>query len=211
LCRFYDPDEGRILLDGADLRNFDPSTLRREMSILFQDPVRYQASLRENIGFGEVGELADEARIHAAAHKAGVSPLIARLPDGMDMQLGRWFGGTELSGGEWQRVALARAFFRNGSLVILDEPTSAMDSWAELDWLQRFHQLTAGKTGLMITHRFTTAMHADIIHVLDLGRIIESGTHAELLKFDGSYAHSWRAQTQEIENGHVRKMVISHA
>jgi ATP-binding cassette subfamily B protein len=114
--------------------------------------------------------------------------------------LGKWFGGEELSGGEWQRIALARAFFRQASLVILDEPTSAMDSWAEQDWLCRFRNLAKGKTALMITHRFTTAMHADIIHVLDKGRVAESGTHAELVARGGMYSSSWAAQMREINH-----------
>jgi ATP-binding cassette subfamily B protein len=116
--------------------------------------------------------------------------------------LGKWFGGAELSVGEWQRIALAREFFRRAPLVILDEPTSAMDSWAELDWLKRFRALIAGRTALMITHRFTTAMHADVIHVLDKGRVIESGAHAELVALGGAYAASWAAQMREIDTGH---------
>lgn len=197
LCRFYNPDRGRILFDGEDLRNLDPEALRRRIGILFQDPVRYQATVRENIGFGEVVRLDDEARLWRAVCEAGADPLIARFPGGVTAQLGKWFGGTELSGGEWQRIALARAFFRDAPLVILDEPTSAMDSWAELDWIERFRCLTMGKTALMITHRFTTAMHADIIHVLERGRIVESGTHAGLIASHGRYAYSWKAQTRE--------------
>jgi ATP-binding cassette subfamily B protein len=133
-----------------------------------------------------------------AARNAGALEPIERLEGGFEAILGKWFGGAELSGGEWQRIALARAFFRQASLVILDEPTSSMDSWAEQDWLGRFRALTAGKTALMITHRFTTAMHADVIHVLDKGRVLESGTHKELVARGGAYASSWAAQMQEI-------------
>jgi ATP-binding cassette subfamily B protein len=136
-----------------------------------------------------------------AARDSGALGPIERLPGGFEALLGKWFGGAELSGGEWQRVALARAFFRRASLVILDEPTSSMDSWAEQDWLGRFRVLTEGKTALMITHRFTTAMHADIIHVLDKGRVVESGTHAQLVAQGGDYASSWAAQMREI--GHA--------
>jgi ATP-binding cassette subfamily B protein len=198
LCRFYDPDNGRILLDGADLRSLDHLALRKRIAVLFQDPVRYHASVRENIAFGDLDGLSDQARVWEAARDAGALEPIERLPGGFDALLGKWFGGAELSGGEWQRIALARAFFRRASLVILDEPTSSMDSWAEQDWLGRFRALTEGRTALMITHRFTTAMHADIIHVLDKGRVVESGTHAELVALGGAYATSWTAQMREI-------------
>ena len=198
LCRFYDPEGGRILLDGIDLKSFDPVGLRRKITVLFQEPVHYHATVRENIGFGGLDADFDPSRLWQAAQDAGALEMIERLPKGFESTLGKWFGGEELSGGEWQRVALARAFFRQASLIILDEPTSAMDSWAEQDWLGRFRALTQGKTGLMITHRFTTAMHADIIHVLDRGRVVESGTHAELVSRGGAYALSWAAQMREL-------------
>jgi len=198
LCRFYDPDDGRILLDGIDLKSFDPIALRRKITVLFQEPVHYHATVQENIGFGGLDAGFDRSRLRQAAHDAGALEIIDRLPHGFESTLGKWFGGEELSGGEWQRIALARAFFRQASLIILDEPTSAMDSWAEQDWLGRFRALTQGKTGLMITHRFTTAMHADVIHVLDQGRVVESGTHAELVRRGGAYALSWAAQMREI-------------
>jgi ATP-binding cassette subfamily B protein len=184
----------------VDWRAFDPSALRREITVLFQDPVHYHASVRENISFGDIGGINDEPRLRQAAADAGALEPIERLPEGFDSLLGKWFGGAELSGGEWQRIALARAFFRQASLIILDEPTSAMDSWAEQEWLSRFRTLTQGRTGLMITHRFTTAMHADSIHVLDKGRVIESGSHAELVALGGSYASSWAAQMRELNH-----------
>ena len=143
--------------------------MRRQIAVLFQEPVHYHATAAENIAFGEIEQTGDRTGILQAARDAGALEPIERLHGGFETVLGKWFGGAELSGGEWQRIALARAFFRRASLVILDEPTSAMDSWAEQDWLNRFRTLTAGKTGLMITHRFTTAMHADIIHVMDKG------------------------------------------
>ena len=201
MCRFYDPDEGRILLDGVDLRELDQEALRRRIAVLFQEPVHYQATVRENIGFGEIDRLSDEKRVWEAARNAGALEPVERLEDGFETILGKWFGTAELSGGEWQRIALARAFFRDASLVILDEPTSSMDSWAEQDWLNRFRALVKDKTALMITHRFTTAMHADIIHVMDKGRIMESGTHAQLVAMGGAYAVSWAAQMREIDAG----------
>jgi len=201
LCRFYDPDEGRILLDGVDLRELDQEALRRRIAVLFQEPVHYHATARENIGFGDINRLGEEKRIREAARNAGALEPIERLQDGFEAILGKWFGSAELSGGEWQRIALARAFFRDASLVILDEPTSAMDSWAEQDWLSRFRALVEGKTALMITHRFTTAMYADMIHVMDKGRVVESGTHAQLVAMGGAYAASWAAQMREIDAG----------
>jgi ATP-binding cassette subfamily B protein len=200
LCRFYDPDAGRILIDGVDLRELDLAGLRRQIAVLFQDPVRYHAAVRENIAFGDIDGPSDPTRVWQAAHDAGALEPIERLPDGFDALLGKWFGGAELSGGEWQRIALARAFFRQASLIILDEPTSDMDSWAEQDWLARFRTLTEGRTGLMITHRFTTAMHADMIHVMDRGRVVESGTHRELVALGGAYASSWTAQMRQIDH-----------
>lgn len=197
LCRFYDPDEGRILLDGVDMRAVDPEAMRRSIAVLFQEPVHYHATVAENIAFGDISESPDQERTRRAARDAGALKPIERLQSGFETLLGKWFGGEELSVGEWQRIALARAYFRRASLVILDEPTSAMDSWAELDWLSRFRSLAAGGTALMITHRFTTAMHADIIHVMDNGRVVESGTHAQLVALGGTYATSWAAQTQE--------------
>jgi ATP-binding cassette subfamily B protein len=200
LCRFYDPSEGHILLDGEDLRNFDQEALRSQIAVLFQSPVNYHASVRDNIAFGDILRRDNHSAIQQAARDAGAMEPIERLHNGFDSILGKWFGGEELSGGEWQRVALARAFFRNASLIILDEPTSSMDSWAEQDWLQRFRSLTRGKTALMITHRFTTAMYADIIHVMDKGRVIESGTHQQLVSMNGAYATSWANQVRETES-----------
>jgi ATP-binding cassette subfamily B protein len=156
--------------------------------------------VKENIAFGDLDGLSDLPRVWQAASDAGALGPIERLPEGLETLLGKWFGGTELSGGEWQRIALARAFFRQASIVILDEPTSSMDSWAEQDWLGRFRTLTAGRTGLMITHRFTSAMYADVIHVLDKGCVVESGSHTELVALGGAYARSWAAQMREISH-----------
>jgi len=198
LCRFYDPHEGAILLDGIDLRRFDPAELRRRITVLFQEPVRYHTTAGENIAMGDLASHPDAGRIQAAARAAGADMPIERLPHGYDTALGKWFGGAELSVGEWQRVALARAFLRDASIIALDEPTSAMDSWAEADWLGRFRELTEGHTAVMITHRFTTAMHADMIHVMENGHITESGTHDQLVAAGGHYAQSWQLQMREM-------------
>lgn len=195
LCRFYDPDRGRILLDGVDLRDLNLSELWRRITVLFQEPVRYHETVADNIAFGDLAASPDIDDIVTAARAAGAEGSIQRLPQAYETVLGKWFGGAELSVGEWQRLALARAFLRRASLIILDEPTSAMDSWAEADWLTRFRRLVAGNTALIITHRFTTALQADRIYVMDQGRIIEEGAHDELLSMEGRYASSWRRQT----------------
>jgi len=193
LCRFYDPDAGRVLFGGVDARRLATADLRALSTVLFQEPMRYDATVAENIAVGVPDAQASD--IKAAARAAGADELIARLPQGYETLLGRWFeGGVELSVGEWQRLALARAFFRPAPVILLDEPTSAMDSWAEADWLRRFRSLAAGRTAIVVTHRFTTAMQADVIHVMDRGRVVESGSHAELLARHGAYARSWNAQ-----------------
>jgi ATP-binding cassette subfamily B protein len=197
LCRFYDPQQGRITWDGVDLRDLAQADLRRQITVLFQQPVPFHETAADNIRFGDIANEPDSEQIETAAHSGGAHTIISRLPQGYDTVLGKWFGRTELSVGEWQRVALARAFVRRAELVILDEPTSAMDSWAENEWMGRFRDLVAGRTALMITHRFTTAMQADIIHVMHAGRIVETGTHAELLALNGRYAQSWRTQMRE--------------
>ena len=194
LCRFYDPLKGRLLLDGKDIGELSPEGLRRKVTVLFQDPVHYHDTAFNNIAFGDIDAKPDLAQIEAAARAAGADGPIGRLPEAYESVLGKWFGGAELSGGEWQRLALARAFLRGADLIILDEPTSFMDSWAEADWLSRFRELVAGRTALIITHRFTTAMQADTIHVMDRGRVIESGSHKKLIADGGRYAASWRRQ-----------------
>jgi ATP-binding cassette subfamily B protein len=196
LCRFYDPESGAIELDGTDLRSLELESLRRSISVLFQQPVHYNATAAENIAFGEMGSMPDRSVIQTASEAAGAASIIAGLPAGYDQVLGRWFEtGTELSAGQWQRIALARAFLRQSPILILDEPTSAMDPWAAVDWLRRFRQLAVGRTAIVITHRFTTAMIADTIHVMCEGRVIESGTHDQLLAAGGQYAQGWIAQT----------------
>lgn len=188
LCRFYDPDAGAIELDGVDLRQFALDDVRRSITVLFQQPVHYNASARENIALGDL-KIANSDAIAKAAVDAGADEIIDQLPAGYDQLLGRWFAdGAELSVGEWQRIALARAFLRRAPILILDEPTSAMDPWAEADWLGRFRRLAGGRTVIMITHRFTTARLADQIHVMSGGRVVESGTHEQLVAMNGQYA-----------------------
>lgn len=197
LCRFYDPQEGAITWDGLDLRSVRQQDLRRQISVLFQQPLPYHESAAANIGFGDVDRQPQRDEIETAARGAGADVVVEKLPQGYDTMLGKWFGYTQLSTGEWQRLALARAFVRQAALVILDEPTSAMDSWAENDWMGRFRTLVNGRTAVIVTHRFTTAMQADIIHVMHEGHIVESGSHTELIRQGGRYANSWRQQMRE--------------
>ena len=195
LCRFYEVDEGAIEIDGRNLKEFAIDDLRRLITVLFQQPFHYNTTVRENIRYGDLKLEGTDAEIEAALRAAGAGEIVARLPDKEQTLLGRWFaGGTELSVGEWQRIALARAFLRRAPIIILDEPTSALDPWAEADWLERFRQLALGRTSIIITHRFTTAMHADVIHVMDRGRIVESGSHQKLITQNGLYAQSWSRQ-----------------
>lgn len=195
LCRFYDPESGSIRIDGADLKEIPTLHLRRLITVLFQEPVHYNVTVGENIEYGDLERAPAMREIQAAVAAAGAEEIVSRLPNGYRSLLGRRFaGGTELSVGEWQRIALARAFLRQAPIIILDEPTSALDPWAEADWLQRFRSLAAGRTAVIITHRFTTAMHADVIHVLEEGKIVESGSHYQLLDQNGRYAESWAAQ-----------------
>ena len=203
LCRFYDPTEGHICLDGVDLRRVSLAGLRRQIGILFQEPTNYHATAAENIAYSDLASSPGMDRIETAAAAAGADGPISRLPLGYSTLMGKWFGGSELSVGEWQRVALARAFLRQASILVLDEPTSAMDTWAEADWLSRFRTLAAGRTAILITHRFTTAMQADVIHVVADGHIVESGTHAALMASGGRYAQAWTAQVREGENWRV--------
>lgn len=198
LCRFYDPDAGQIQFDGIDIKQFSLKDLRRMITVLFQFPVCHNATAEQNIAQGDWQANPGETAIQAAAKGAGAHEFIMGLPKGYETLLGTWFpDGTNLSGGEWQRVALSRAFFRQAPVIILDEPTSAMDPWAEIEWLNRFRTLARGRTSIVITHRFTLAMRADMICVMRAGEIVESGTHEELLAHNGFYAQSWREQTQD--------------
>jgi len=197
LCRFYDPEAGCVTVDGTDIRELSVKELRQRITVLFQQPLHYQATAAENIAPDASHSETAREEIERAAVAAGADGPILRLHEKYDTMLGKWFGGAELSVGEWQRLALARAFLRQADIVILDEPTSAMDSWAEADWLNRFRTMVAGRTALIITHRFTTAMRADVIHVIEAGHIIEAGTHNELVALGGRYGRSWKEQIRE--------------
>jgi ATP-binding cassette subfamily B protein len=195
LCRLYDPTEGRILLDGVDVREFDPEELRTRMSAMFQDYVTYQGTAAENIGLGQLAALEDRARIEDSARRAGAAERIERLPSGFDSPLGRWFDqGVSLSGGEWQKIALARAFMRDAPILILDEPTSALDAQAEHDLFARLRALAHGRTTLYISHRFSTVRQAEKILLLDQGKLAEHGTHEELMALGGNYAELFTLQ-----------------
>jgi ATP-binding cassette, subfamily B, bacterial len=195
LARLYDVTSGQILLDGVDIREYDLEDLWREIGVIFQDFVRYEMTAGRNIGLGRVEHCDDEDRIRAAAQKSFAEQIIRRLPRGFQQTLGvRFEGGVELSGGEWQRIALARAYLRDAQLLILDEPTAALDARSEHDLFQRFADLTAQKMSVLISHRFSTVRMADRILVLEGGRIAEQGAHDELVKFGGRYAEMFELQ-----------------
>lgn len=195
ITRLYDPTEGQILLDGVDLREYDLDDLHHEMGVIFQDFMRYEMTARENIGVGRVEHESTDEEIETAAEKSLAASVVAKLPAHYDQMLGRRFeGGVELSGGEWQRVALARAYLRDAQLLILDEPTAALDARSELEVFERFAELTEGKMALLISHRFSTVRMADRIVVLEGGRLVEEGTHAALMKLGGRYAGMFEMQ-----------------
>lgn len=195
LARLYDPDEGAILLDGVDLREYDPESLRREIGVIFQDYMRYDMVARENIGVGRVEVMEDEERIRDSAVKSLAAGVIADLSGGYNHMLGRRFeGGSDLSAGQWQKIALARAYMRDAQLVILDEPTASLDARAEFEVFQRFTELTRDRMAVLISHRFSTVRMADRILVLDGGAIVEQGTHEELVAMGGRYAELFGLQ-----------------
>jgi len=195
LARLYDPTAGRILLDGVDLRDYDVDDLRRQIGVIFQDYMRYDAIARENIGFGKVESLADDELIESAAQMSLAQEVIGKLGGGFDQMLGRRFeGGVDLSGGEWQKFALARAYMRDAQLLILDEPTATLDARAEFEVFERFADLTRDRMAVLISHRFSTVRMADRILVLEGGAIREDGTHNQLLAEGGTYAELFHLQ-----------------
>ncbi|UOR03983.1 ABC transporter ATP-binding protein/permease [Hymenobacter aerilatus] len=195
LSRLYDPTEGRILLDGYDLREYDPQELRQEIGVIFQDFVRFQLSAGQNLAVGRIEEKENTARIQSAAAQSLADSVVKKLPQGYDQIIGRRFaGGVDLSGGEWQKIALGRAYMRDAQLLILDEPTAALDARAEYEVFQRFNELTQGKTAVLISHRFSTVRMADRILVIEQGKFIEIGSHQELLARGGRYAELFQLQ-----------------
>lgn len=198
MTRLYQPDSGRILLDGLDLQQWQTDALRTRIGVIFQDFGRYQFLVGENIGAGDVTHFEDRQRWQQAAEKGMAEPIIEKLPDGYDTQLGKWFkGGRELSGGQWQKIALSRAFMRtDADILVLDEPTATMDAAAEATIFEHFRDLSQGKMTILISHRFSTVRMADQIVVIEKGSIVERGNHEELMKVDGQYAYLFSLQAQ---------------
>ena len=195
LTRLYDPEEGQVLLDGVDLREYDLEDLYREIGVIFQDFMRYEMTARENIAVGRIEEIDNQELLQQSAQKSMAEEVVGKLPSGLDQMLGRRFdGGVDLSGGEWQKIALARAYLRDAQVLILDEPTSALDARSEYEVFQRFAELTTGKMALFISHRFSTVRMADRIVVLEKGRIAEEGDHDALTQLGGRYAEMFELQ-----------------
>ncbi|MEO0894807.1 MAG: ABC transporter ATP-binding protein [Bacteroidota bacterium] len=197
LARLYDPSEGRILLDGVDLKQYDLKELRKMVGVIFQDYVRFDMTAQENIAVGNISERTNKKLIETAAYKSLAAPVIEELPEKYGQMLGRRFEeGMNLSGGQWQKIALGRAYMREANLLILDEPTAALDARAEYEVFIRFSDLTKGKTAVLISHRFSTVRMADRILVLEKGQLKELGSHEELLELDGTYAELFHLQAQ---------------
>ena len=198
LTRLYEPTEGRILLDGKDLRDWDEAALRRRFGVIFQDFNQYQFTVRENVGYGSVPHLEDRERVERSIERGGADEVVKGLKRGIETGLGRWFeGGVELSGGQWQKIALARAYMREeADILVLDEPTAALDAEAEHLVFERFRALKKGRTTLLISHRFPTVRMADRIIVVEGGRIHEAGTHADLIAQGGRYAALFALQAR---------------
>ena len=201
-ARLYDPDEGTIYLDGVDLRDYDVKDLHSNISVIFQDFVQYSFSARENIGFGKCDDLENIEQIIESAQKSGAHEFISKLPQGYDTILGKWLDGssTDLSFGEWQKIALARSYIRDAPLLILDEPTSSLDAFAEYEIFKNFKEIALNRTLILISHRYSTVRLADRILVLTGGRIIENGRHKELIARDGLYATMYKLQAQGYQS-----------
>ena len=197
LARLYEPDEGRILLDGIDLRDYSLDDLRANIGVIFQDFVRFHLSAADNIAVGRIDARDDRQRVEEAAHRSLADAVIARLPLGYEQPLGKKFAqGMDLSGGEWQKLAIARAYMRQAQVIILDEPTAALDARSEYEIFERFKELSEGRTTVLISHRFSTVRMADRILVLDQGTVLESGTHEQLLAANGRYAELFNLQAE---------------
>jgi len=197
LARMYDPLEGTISIDGVDIRKFKIESYRKMIGVIFQDYVRFSFTASENVAVGQIEESQNEPQIQTAAEKSLADSVIRKLPGGYSQMLGKRFAeGIDLSGGEWQKIALARAYMRDAQIVILDEPTAALDARAEFEVFKRFSELTSGKTAVIISHRFSTVRMADRILVLKNGEMLEIGTHEELLEKKGLYAELFQIQAQ---------------
>jgi ATP-binding cassette subfamily B protein len=200
LTRLYDPTEGQILWDGIDIREFDPAEFRQRIGAIFQDFMRYDLTVRENIGLGNLAQINKLEQIQRVAQQANIHDELLRLPHGYETELSRVFAeegqGLDLSGGQWQKVATARLFVRQADLLILDEPTAALDAQAEYDLYRHFSELMAGRTSFLISHRFSTVRMADLIAMLEDGRISEYGTHDQLLQRNGTYARLYNMQAE---------------
>jgi ATP-binding cassette subfamily B protein len=198
ITRLYEPGSGNILLDGLDLNDWDIDALRQRIGVIFQDFGRYQFTVGENIGAGDVRHIDDAERWVAAAETGMAAPFIEEMPEGYRTQLGRWFkGGRELSGGQWQKIALSRAFMRSDAdILVLDEPTATMDAASEAAMFDHFRRASGSKMIILISHRFSTVRAADKIIVIQDGEIVERGDHASLLELDGQYAHLFKLQAK---------------
>ncbi len=197
LARLYDPDKGKITIDGIGLDQFNVVTLRREQGVIFQDYTQYHHTARDNIWYGNIRLPSDHERIERVARQAGAHTFITNLKQDYETILGTWFeDGEDLSIGQWQRIALARALLRDAQILVLDEPTSALDAKAEYEFFEKFRQITKDRMSIVISHRFSTVRMADCIHVFADGGIIESGSHDALLRQGGKYAALFKMQAQ---------------
>jgi len=197
LTRLYDPQKGGVYLDGMNIKKFDPGLFRKKISVVFQDHIKYYLKAGENILLGDMDRDADAESIRTAAIESGIDKKIRRLPAGYDTLLGRWFkNGEELSIGQWQMLAIARAFYRDAEIVVLDEPSSALDPEAEKKLFVSLRRLMQHRSALIISHRYSTVRQADRILVMDQGRIIEQGSHNDLMGLDGEYARLYNAQAK---------------
>ncbi len=198
LCRLYVPDAGTITVDGIDMNRLDPEAWRQRLSVLFQDYIQYQLTVEDNIRVGDVARSDEPGSIERSARKAGADKMVQQLPNGYQTILGKFFsGGQDLSTGEWQKIALSRAFFRDAELILLDEPASSLDALAEAEIFRKFREIIQNKTAVIISHRFSTVQMADRIYVIERGKMVEHGSHADLMELNGRYAEMFRAQADQ--------------